>query len=104
GDGKPDLVVTNIVANPVSSNVSVLLGNGDGSFRAAMNFAVGAIPAPLTPVSVVVGDFNGDGKLDLAVATGAGISVLLGTGDGTFQAAVNFVVGMNPLDCGKTCH
>ena len=88
GDGVPDLAV----ANTGSNNVSVLLGNGDGSFQAAESF-----PVATGPSSVVVGDFNGDGKLDLAVTTEAGspapplptdtVSVLLGNGDGTFQEA-----------------
>ena len=43
--------------------MSVLLGNGDGTFQAAVNYAAGT-----TPCSVAVGDFNGDGKTDLAVA------------------------------------
>src|SRR5262245_30698748 len=51
GDGKADLAV----ANEFSNNVSVLLGNGDGSFQAAQNFVAGN-----APVSVAVGDFNGD--------------------------------------------
>ena len=59
GDGKPDLAV----ANSGSNNVSVLLGNGDGTFQAAVNYAAGNAPN-----SVAVGDFNGDGKADLAVA------------------------------------
>ena len=59
GDGTPDLAV----ANAGSHNVSVLLGNGDGSFQAAQNFGAGIVPQ-----SVTVGDFNGDGKPDLAVA------------------------------------
>src|SRR5262249_4411270 len=68
------------------SSVSVLLGNGDGTFQAARNFTVGR-----DPTSVAVGDFNGDGLQDLAVANkyfeiNYGIvSVLLGNGDGTFQ-------------------
>jgi hypothetical protein len=72
--------------------VSVLLGNGDGSFQAARTFAAGT-----APYSVAVGDFNGDGIPDLAVAdngdysgNGAGVSVLLGNGDGSFQAARSF--------------
>jgi uncharacterized repeat protein (TIGR01451 family) len=84
GDGKLDLAV----ANAGSKNVSVLLGNGDGTFQTAANFDAG-----LTPGSIAVGDFNGDGKLDLALFQGAdnansvagSVAVLLGKGDGTFQ-------------------
>ena len=59
GDGKQDLAV----ANAISDNVSILLGDGTGNFSAPTNFAVGN-----GPLSVAVGDFNGDGKQDLAVA------------------------------------
>ncbi len=59
GDGRPDLAVANFGSN----SVSVLLGNGNGTFQAAQNFTTGSNPA-----SVAVGDFNGDGRLDLAVA------------------------------------
>src|SRR2546429_185939 len=58
------------------------------SFAAARTFAVG-----VKPYFVVVGDFNADGKPDLAVATDNGISLLVGNGDGTFQAAVNLRSG-----------
>src|SRR5439155_1345431 len=99
-DGKPDLVVANLD----SHDVSVLLGKGDGTFRAAVNHGAG-----MEPVSVAVGDFNRDGKLDLAVAsylawdnsklgfTNGIVSVLLGKGDGSFRAAVNYSVGMSPF-------
>ncbi len=70
-DSKLDLAVTNWFDN----NVSVLLGNGNGSFGAATNFPVGT-----NPVFVVTGDVNGDSKLDLAVAnfSSNNVSVLLG--------------------------
>ena len=89
GDGKADLAL----ANYASNNVSVLLGNGDGTFATAMNYDSGT-----NPHSVAVGDFNGDGNADLAVANqnGNNVSVLLGHGDGTFQAAANYGVGAGP--------
>ena len=78
GDGKPDLAV----ANQGSGNVSILLGNGDGTFRPAVNFAAGN-----SPTQIAVGDFDGDGKLDLALfQPGNNVNILLGNGDGTFQA------------------
>src|SRR6266498_3119624 len=89
GDGRQDLAV----ANQGSGNVSILLGNGNGTFGAATNFAVGN-----GPLSVVVGDFNGDGRQDLAVANqfSANVSILLGNGNGTFGAATNFAGGTGP--------
>src|SRR4029077_1762672 len=91
GDGKLDLVVV----NNLSASVSVLLGKGDGTFQAAVNYGVG-----LGIISVAVGDFNGDGKLDLVVggvvATNSNISVLLGNGDGTFQTPANNIIGIRP--------
>ena len=92
GDAQPDLVVAN-EGDGSSGDVSVLLGKGDGTFLAAVNYGAG-----LNPHSVTVGDFNSDGNFDLAVAneTSANVSVLLGRGDGTFQPAVNYCAGSNP--------
>jgi len=92
GDGKLDLVVANY-----AGSVSILLGNGDGTFQAAVNYSTGSFGTYST--SVAVGDFNGDGKLDLAVANSGSnnVSILLGKGDGTFQAAVNYATGTEPF-------
>ncbi len=86
GDGKTDLVTANSTAN----TISVLLGNGDGTFRAKVDYSVG-----MQPVSLAVGDFNGDGKTDIAVANqnAKTLSILLGNGDGTFQAATGISTG-----------
>ena len=89
GDGKPDLVTTSLRQN----TVSVLLGNGTGTFSPGQTLAVG--PAP---TSVAVADLNGDGRPDLVTtnADGNSVSVLLGNGDGTFQPQQTFAVGRSP--------
>lgn len=81
GDHIPDLATVNTSAN----TVSILINNGDGTFRPQLEFATG--PAPLAIAAV---DWNKDGKMDLVVvSTGADtahkVSILLGNGDGTFQ-------------------
>src|SRR3989442_1041682 len=89
GDGKLDLAV----ANFDSSDVSVLLGNGDGSLIAGLTFGEGG-GTSLVAVAV----YKGDGKLDLAVANfdSSDVSVLLGNGDGRFKAALTFGAGRGP--------
>lgn len=103
GDGLTDVVAVSRTAN----TVSVLLTDRQGQLRLAMSYVVGA-----SPQSVVAGDFNGDGKVDLAVSFSVtsttpttvistnGISLLLGIGDGTFQAVVSpkySNIGIGPL-------
>ena len=101
GDGKPDLVIGNCSPDPScyeKGSVSVLLGNGDGSFRSPMVYDAGGYGTN----SVALADMNGDGKVDLVVANcGSGfncsgfgvIGVLLGNGDGTFRAAMTYGSG-----------
>jgi FG-GAP-like repeat/HYR domain len=89
GDGANDLAV----ANNLSDNVAILLGNGSGGMGAPVTRAVGSAPA-----AVAVGDLDGDSRPDLAVANrlSANVSVLLATGGGGFGAAVAFPAGDQP--------
>jgi hypothetical protein len=86
GDGNLDLIVSNAIGSgpTVNGNLTVLLGNGDGTFTPAASPSTG-----VNPESIAVGDFNNDGKLDLAVAnnTSNTVTILLGNGDGTFSAS-----------------
>lgn len=94
-DNHPDLVVTNFNGN---GDVSVLLGKGDGTINSVKPYSTGVNGMNALPGAVAIGDVNGDGIPDLAVANdaNANVSVLLGKGDGTFEPAVNFSVGPNP--------
>lgn len=89
-DGKPDVAVV----NHHDHKLSVLLGKGDATFRAAVGYPAAA-QASSGPVALTTGDFNGDGKPDLAVASTEidKVSVLLGRGDGTFRSAVDYPAG-----------
>ena len=88
GDGVPDLVT----GNSTSNNISVLLGTGTGAFGAAI---VLSTVSGGTPYFVATGDFNGDGKLDIAAANEAGnsVAILLGDGGGGFAAVVPYSLG-----------
>jgi Bacterial Ig-like domain (group 3)/FG-GAP-like repeat len=90
-DGIPDLAV----ADFLTQQVSILLGNGNGTFQNAVTYAVGASPS-----AIAIGDFNGDGIPDLAVTSlpsasspGNMVSLLLGKGNGTFSAPALFGAG-----------
>ena len=94
-DGTLDLVVV----QPYSNFLSILSGNGDGTFTAKPDFDLGSS----YPVSVAIGDWNGDGRKDIAVTiddnnTGMGVAVALGNGDGTFQPAILYPATLNITD------
>jgi len=93
-DGKPDLIVGNSCGFPCDATgaVAVLLGNGDGTFRAAVIYNSDFYIV----YSVTVADVNGDGNPDLVVANGLNpgtVGVLLGNGDGTFRPAITYDSG-----------
>jgi VCBS repeat protein len=93
GDGKVDV----IAGNNLNRNVTVMLGNGDGTIQAPTAFATGN-----DPNSVALADLNGDSKLDIVTAnTNDGtVSILLGNGDGTFQPQTSLAVGPVPTSAG----
>ncbi|HVI08395.1 MAG TPA: FG-GAP-like repeat-containing protein [Candidatus Binatia bacterium] len=89
-DGFDDIAV----ANDDGLSVSVLIGNGNGTFQPHVDYSTGG-----NSTNVATTDLNGDGKLDLVVTSGGltgSVSVFLGNGDGTFQPAASYTVGNNP--------
>jgi hypothetical protein len=92
-DGKPDLAAA-IEETGLWSGVSVLLNRGGGRFQAKRDYRTG-----VTPLSVAVGDLNGDGLPDLATANAENntVSVLLNRGDGSFRTHVDYGAGPAPL-------
>ena len=96
GDGKLDLAVANRGTAKVPGNtVSILLGNGDGTFpqQPSSTYTVGTSPS-----AIAVGEFNKDGKLDLLVSNNgeSTLSMLLGNGDGSFQAQLTSATSGRP--------
>jgi hypothetical protein len=100
GDGILDLAIVSQTSSnpPIMGNVAVLLGHGDGTFGSPVYFQAGP-----NPLSIAAGDFNGDGKLDLAVGNQSGastpgtVSLFIGKGDGTFSAGATYNAGLTPL-------
>ena len=91
GDGLLDVAT----AQQLSNTVSVLLGHGDGTFARPLVFAASGQDFTFTPSSIAVGDVNGDGRSDLVINLIGGedsvvsqLGVLLGNGNGTFQAPI----------------
>ena len=97
GDGISDLVICNY--NQLNSSgdvIYVLLGNGDGTFKRAASY----IGPQSATSSLILADFDKDGKLDLAYfGTTSAISVMLGNGDGTFRSPANYSLGTS-----STCY
>jgi Flp pilus assembly secretin CpaC len=101
GDGHTDLVVANQRGGTPCGHISVFLGVGDGTFGNCTDVTAGTSLVPLiaTPSAVAVGDFNHDGKADIAVTDSANnrVLILLGNGDGTFTAPAAYPTGTNPV-------
>src|SRR5208282_2677950 len=102
GDGKADVLVANGESSPgvTLGNVGVLLGDGEGTLRAAVPYPSGGVSLPPASSLLAVADVNGDGKPDIVVesseccGTSNGVvGVLLGNGDGTFQPVVVYASG-----------
>lgn len=90
-DGFQDLAVVNGFAG--TDGLSILLGNGDGTFQVQVPYTAGT-----NPIALAAGDFNGDGFIDIVTVDNLNgtINLLLGNGDGTFQPQTTFPVGNGP--------
>ena|GEM_PF-1788471 len=91
GDGDLDFVSVNYDSN----GLSVMLNNGDGSFAAASSWST---TGDIHPVQMVIADFNGDGRMDLAVTNNVinSVAILAGNGDGSFALPVQVATGLGP--------
>lgn len=92
-DGKLDVAIANYYGSNEGGRVSILLGNGDGTFGPPTTYYSGGLS-----IAVATADFNKDGNLDLVVVNqnSADVSIFLGNGDGSFQLAVGYKAGLAP--------
>jgi hypothetical protein len=94
GNGILDLAVADHTGRGTAGQVSILLGNGNGTFQSAVTYDVGT-----GPDAIAVGDFFGDGHLSLAVVNDSpnnSVGILRGNGDATFRSQVTYPVGSGP--------
>jgi uncharacterized protein (DUF2141 family) len=94
GDGKLDLVSDGGNTNNNSQIVTVLLGNGNGTFQSPATYTAASLTVAQT---MAIADLNGDGKLDVAVPGGAGIDIFFGTGTGTLTGPTSVTTATSPL-------
>jgi Ca2+-binding RTX toxin-like protein/methionine-rich copper-binding protein CopC len=87
-DGHADIVISSSYYYGINSKVSVFFGKGDGFFTTKTDY-----PLANSSVSITSADFNSDGKADLVVTNGVGISVLLNNGDATFAQGIDYPTG-----------
>ncbi len=88
GDGKSDIIVANNGDQKISEfgSIGILFGNGDGTFRKAVQVNVG----PVYPTWLGVADLNGDGKLDVVLQSSGTLTVYLGKGNGKFKTGATY--------------
>jgi len=91
-DGKLDLALIADINNN-DNGVFIMLGNGDGTFQSPTSYTFFNVTG-----AVVMGDFNKDGNLDLAVVAGSSVGILLGNGDGSFRSGGSFSPNQSPGD------
>lgn len=93
-DGRLDVITANAGVDAATGSVSVLTGNGDGSFQAPAAFSAGT-----DPMAIVLGDMDGDTVLDIVAANHSSgfIAILLGNGNGTYKSPQLFPVDATPF-------
>jgi hypothetical protein len=97
GDGILDLVT----ANSITNDVSVLAGNGNGTFKAAKTYPIGShVGDGLLPFALSVGEFDSDHAPDLVVGGLDSVTIMQNNGSGAFHSTHNYFVGLD-IACTK---